>query len=59
MISTHLYFLNHALSDMGIYVSKNERKKWTLTTYLFVKSFKQNEAKDKTIWKFNNIKEMW
>jgi len=59
MISTHLYFLNHALSDMGIYLSKNEGKKWTFKTYLFVKLFKQNEAKDKTIWKLDNIKKMW
>jgi hypothetical protein len=44
---------------MGIYLSKNEGKKWTLKTYLFVKLFKQNKTKDKTIWKLDNIKEIW
>jgi hypothetical protein len=36
MISTHLYFYKHALSDMGIYLSKEKKTKIYKfkTTYL-------------------------
>jgi hypothetical protein len=33
---------------MGIYLSKKKIK-----TYIFVKLFKQDETKDKIIWKYN------
>jgi hypothetical protein len=43
MITNHLYFYKHALSEMGICLFKKKEKK----TYIFVKLFKQNEAKHK------------
>jgi len=40
MITNHLYFYKHVLSEMGL--SKEKTK-----TYIFVKLFKQNEKKHK------------
>ncbi len=42
MITNHLYFYKHVLSEMGICLSKEKTK-----TYIFVKLLKQNEKKHK------------
>jgi hypothetical protein len=49
MVSTHLYLYKHVLNDMGIHFQKRKIKSKTLKTYIFVKLFNQDEAKDETI----------
>jgi hypothetical protein len=49
MISTHLYLYKHDLSEIGIHLSKERKKTQTFKTFIFVKLFKQDEVKNKTI----------
>ncbi len=53
MISTHLYFYKHILSEMGIYLSKERGKPTYSLNYL--KKMKQK----KSIWKCNYTKTNW
>ncbi len=41
---------------MGIHLSKERTNLYTFKPYIFVKLLNQDEAKDKTIWKWNNTK---
>ncbi len=57
MMSTHLYFHKHVLNDIKYLFFKREKKKLKHFKHTYL--FKQNETKDKIIWRFNKSKDEW